>query len=131
MTFKVCEECKKSLASDLFATFFDKRYKRYLRKRCKACDYLLSKKRHAKSRLAKKLKALAYLGGKCARCGYDRNPYVLDFNHKDPKRKLFSMTRLIEKRGWGEIVKELEKCEILCANCHREETFKAYYFLRQ
>ena len=55
---------------------------------------------------------------KCAKCG-DTRSYVLDFHHKDPNTKEFTIGRL--KRGAeSTLQKEIDKCVCLCANCHRE-----------
>ncbi len=74
-------------------------------------------------RFAKKLKAIEYLGGKCKMCGYSKCPGALEFDHIDPTRKEFSISG---KHGltWSKIQTELDKCQLLCANCHRE---KHYY----
>lgn len=71
-------------------------------------------------RVGKRLKALAFLGGKCARCGYDRCSASLHFHHKDPGQKEFEIARNINRR-WESLKAELEKCVLLCANCHGEE----------
>ena len=58
-------------------------------------------------------------------CGYNKNLYALDFAHKNKEIKLFSISIAISKRyGKEKIRKETEKCRLLCANCHREETYK-------
>lgn len=58
---------------------------------------------------------------KCAKCGED-NPATLDFHHLDPSEKELNIGSVISK-GWGKdrILKEVEKCVVLCANCHRKE----------
>ena len=66
-----------------------------------------------------KLKAIEYKGGKCERCGYDKNKDVLEFHHKNPQKKEFSISSNFN-RSWESLKKELDKCIILCANCHRE-----------
>ena len=60
-----------------------------------------------------------YLGGKCSRCGYDKNIVSLQFHHLDPTKKDFAISsyRSISDK----VKKELDKCIILCANCHTEE----------
>jgi hypothetical protein len=47
--------------------------------------------------------------------------YVLDFHHRDPETKEISISYVINW-GWSKkrIMKEVEKCDCLCANCHRE-----------
>jgi 5-methylcytosine-specific restriction endonuclease McrA len=65
-------------------------------------------------------KAIAYKGGKCQRCGYDRCLEALEFHHLDSSRKEFGISSRGYTRSWREIREELEKCMLLCANCHRE-----------
>lgn len=62
--------------------------------------------------------AIAYKGGKCEICGYDRCSAALDFHHPDPMVKDFSISsRLTSFRA---IQAEVVKCILLCSNCHRE-----------
>ena len=67
-----------------------------------------------------KEQAIAYLGGKCERCGYNRCNAALDFHHKDPSQKDFGIAAKGHTRSWDAIKKELDKCELVCSNCHRE-----------
>lgn len=67
-----------------------------------------------------KLKAIEYKGGKCSNCGYNKCYGALDFHHRNPDEKEFSW-RLMRRKKWEDIVTELDKCDLLCANCHREE----------
>jgi len=66
-----------------------------------------------------KIKSIEYLGGKCSICGYDKCKQALEFHHVDATKKEFSIcdgrTRSFEK-----IKIELDKCILLCSNCHRE-----------
>lgn len=73
----------------------------------------------AKQYKIRKLKAIAYKGGKCQRCGYDKCVAALDFHHRDPSEKEFQWVRLRRLR-WDRVLAELDKCDLLCANCHRE-----------
>ena len=73
--------------------------------------------RAAQKRLDLKERSIAYLGGKCALCGYDKCPAALDFHHPDGREKDFSIS---SKTSWKAIQTELSKCDLLCANCHRE-----------
>ena len=68
----------------------------------------------------RKLDAVEYKGGKCQHCGYDKYPDVLEFHHLDPTQKEASWNK-IRLWNWGKIKSELDKCSMLCANCHREE----------
>lgn len=66
-----------------------------------------------------KLKAIEYKGGKCERCGYSRSPAALTFHHRDPAQKDFSISS--KNWRWERVRDELDKCELLCSNCHNEE----------
>jgi len=56
----------------------------------------------------------------CADCG-ESNPIVLDFDHL--KDKKYNVSRMIHDGfSWKAIKKEIEKCEVVCANCHRIRT---------
>lgn len=69
--------------------------------------------------LRKKKEAIEYLGGKCIRCGYDKCHGALHFHHRDPTTKLGAWDKV---RLWSKErrLKELDKCDLLCANCHAE-----------
>lgn len=73
-----------------------------------------------KRRRTLKLRAVALLGGKCIGCGYDEYPGVLDFHHLDPLTKSFGISAGGFSRSWASIEAELQKCVLVCANCHRE-----------
>jgi hypothetical protein len=58
----------------------------------------------------------------CIDCG-ERDPIVLEFDHRDPSQKLFSIASL--RMGTIDRLKtEISKCDIRCANCHRRSTAK-------
>jgi len=70
----------------------------------------------------KKIRQLAveYKGGKCEICGYDQCIEALDFHHRNATKKDFSISSKGYTRSWKRVMEELDKCTILCANCHRE-----------
>ena len=70
----------------------------------------------------KKIKTMAveYLGGKCMSCSYCRSIDALDFHHLDTNSKDFGVSKDGLTRSWERVRKELDKCVLLCANCHRE-----------
>lgn len=73
-------------------------------------------------RLRAKQYSVEYLGGKCMSCGWVGNLACYDIHHKDPKEKDFNPNALNLANKSLEIVKEeLNKCELLCAICHREK----------
>lgn len=66
-----------------------------------------------------KLKAIEYKGGKCEICGYDKCVRSLDFHHINPKEKEFGIGSGVCK-SWKKIKIELDKCMLVCKNCHGE-----------
>lgn len=55
---------------------------------------------------------------KCNRCGFD-HPAALDFHHTDPTIKESIVSNLISNGCYTRAKLEMDKCEVLCANCHR------------
>lgn len=68
--------------------------------------------------ITRKIKAIEYLGGKCLDCNKTYPYYVYDFHHRFDEIKEFDWTKL-RLRSWKSITEELDKCDLLCANCHR------------
>jgi hypothetical protein len=60
----------------------------------------------------------------CADCGGMSPPYVMDFDHRDPRKKLFAITGghspLLSRE---KLIAEIDKCDIVCANCHALRTY--------
>lgn len=71
-------------------------------------------------RVILKLRAIKYKGGSCQMCGYSKCSDAFDFHHLNPENKDFSISQNGKTLGWNKIKKELDKCILLCANCHRE-----------
>lgn len=67
----------------------------------------------------KKIMSINYLGGKCNKCGND-NIFYLTFHHKYDKKFTIGDNH---NYGWNKLKNELDKCEILCKNCHQEMHF--------
>jgi hypothetical protein len=67
-----------------------------------------------------KRKAVVLKGDVCFDCGQQYPDAVYDFHHIDPTQKDFSIGK---SRNWSKIEKELEKCVMLCSNCHRIRHF--------
>jgi 5-methylcytosine-specific restriction endonuclease McrA len=70
----------------------------------------------------KKLKSLAieYKGGKCQICGYKKCVGALELHHINKAEKSFGIGDKGYTRSWDKVRAELDKCILLCANCHRE-----------
>jgi hypothetical protein len=77
-------------------------------------------KTHNKTAEIKKQKIIEYKNNSCGciKCGESKH-YLLDFHHINPNDKLFQISQG-ESKGWDKIQKEIEKCILLCSNCHRE-----------
>ncbi len=57
----------------------------------------------------------------CYHCGYNENAGALDFHHRDPDKKSNLVPQLIDSKP-RTLWREIEKCDVLCARCHREIT---------
>jgi len=66
----------------------------------------------------RKLRAIQVKGGACQRCGYSKCVSALEFHHSDRNTKTVAISDY--SKGWNTINKELEKCTLVCSNCHRE-----------
>jgi 5-methylcytosine-specific restriction endonuclease McrA len=88
------------------------------RKYADRAEYL----KKAVSKRRKKIREMAidYKGRKCAVCGYNKCIQALEFNHIYSDGKDFGISAKGYTRSWEEVRKELDKCILLCANCHRE-----------
>lgn len=62
--------------------------------------------------------AVEYKGGKCMFCGYAKYAGALDFHHLTDKH--FGISQDGCTRSWDRVKQELDKCVLVCANCHRE-----------
>jgi 5-methylcytosine-specific restriction endonuclease McrA len=63
----------------------------------------------------------------CSDCG-EQDPVVLEFDHL--RDKSFNISQKFRERAWQTILDEMEKCEVVCANCHRRRTAKRQGALR-
>lgn len=71
--------------------------------------------------LARKVSFVNKLGGKCEKCGYNKNLAALIFHHLDPRQKTIPLdARNLSNRKESKLLEELEKCSLLCQNCHAE-----------
>ncbi len=96
---------------------WNKKYQKdYGRYECIACysDWSRDYKRK------RKILAVEYMGGKCKHCGLslETHPEIYDFHHIDPSTKLKKPSELLGGK-WSKLISELDKCIMLCSNCHR------------
>lgn len=83
--------------------------------RCKRCRVdAVQKRREEVKRLL-----VEYKGGKCENCGLVAHAAVYDFHHIDPNEKDFGIARKGHTRSLEKNKAEVDKCLMLCANCHR------------
>lgn len=58
----------------------------------------------------------------CMDCGQRYPPYVMYFDHRDPDAKVANVSTILKRRGERMLRDEIAKCDVVCANCHRERT---------
>ena len=114
VTTKICPRCGQS---KLLGEFYEKTGARdetagSRQNFCKGCFNAYCVQRWKD----RKVQAVAYLGGQCQDCGNVFHPNVYDFHHLRDKDVAWNKLRL---RSWKRIQEELDKCALLCANCHR------------
>lgn len=63
----------------------------------------------------------------CVDCG-ETDPIVLEFDHLQDKK--FAISAGIRNRNWADVLDEIAKCEVVCANCHRRRTIMRGGFIR-
>jgi len=108
---KKCTRCQLEKKD---SEFYEKRPDRK-QSLCKPCfnDYCVERW------IQRKKDAVAYKGGKCKICGYNKNYAALEFHHRDSSTKDFEWVKL-RLYKWDRVLEELDKCDLLCSNCHVE-----------
>ncbi len=108
--------CTKCLISKNLTDFYNQNDRKSKASFCKNCFNKYCIDRWS----AKKLEAIIYKGSKCVDCNLqNEHPSVYEFHHLDPSQKDYSWTKL-RLRSNQDIKLELDKCILLCANCHRK-----------
>jgi len=111
---KTCTICKISKKSNEF--YSNPGTKDELGSQCKSCDSIERRKKC----IEKKKILVDFLGGQCIVCGYKKCLNALDFHHKYDKN--FNISSKMKYR-LEILLEEIKKCDLLCANCHREKHF--------
>jgi len=72
--------------------------------------------------MSNELKSLIvkFMGGKCVLCGYNKCMRAMHFHHLNPNEKDFNISKYKSTYNWTKVEIELEKCVLVCANCHAE-----------
>jgi hypothetical protein len=136
---KVCRRCGRGQPIDEFqrmARTADKRHPY-----CKTCKRAYNRAHYEKNRARyielvtrkkrerlpiNRLRLREYLlGHPCVDCG-ESDPVVLEFDHRDPATKTTEVGRTLANYDWKRIDKEIEKCVVRCANCHRRRTARQF-----
>jgi hypothetical protein len=115
METKICTKCNQELPINDF-NWRDKK-KGTRRSECKYCHTKYMKETYETKRsIVSDIKSQM----KCKKCGENRY-YVLDFHHLDPSEKEATVARMVSNNYQLEkTLQEIEKCIVLCSNCHRE-----------
>lgn len=134
-SMKTCTRCKNPKPTEAFAK--RKASKDGLASWCKECFAARAKARYAntqseRDRINRNRRAARdrnqsqlreYLSARvCADCGCS-DWRVLEFDHRDPEEKVFNVANMMRAWSWKNILREIEKCEVVCANCHRIRTY--------
>lgn len=112
MTQREIRHCEKHGDTE-FALYSNGKSKHW---KCLKCQTEATQKRRDKV----KVLAVAYKGGKCQCCGYNTFIGALEFHHVDSNEKDFGISSKGYTRSWETVKKELDKCVLVCSNCHKE-----------
>ncbi len=131
MDKKICSKC--NTEKDIVEFSFKRKDKGHRRADCKACNQTVTRQHYQNnkanylssngiSRAKKREKLKEFLSDKqCKDCG-NRDSRVLEFDHIT-NNKLANVGNLLSRNySWANILLEIDKCEIVCANCHRIRT---------
>jgi hypothetical protein len=127
---RICRDCKQ-LKTCKWASQFTQTGKPVYKTRCADClnKHLSGRRKATRPRVTSlaldrkykvKKRCVEYLGGRCVGCGYDRCIKAMTFHHRDPEVKAFEVGQMLD-RAWKVLQPELDKCDLLCFNCHMEE----------
>jgi hypothetical protein len=109
-----CRGCRKA---------YDKEwYQKNKEKRCRQI-----REKNKKTFHANREKVVRYLDlHPCVDCG-EKDIVVLDFDHRAGEQKVRAIGSMLPKfYSWEKIEKEIQKCDVRCANCHRRRTAKDF-----
>lgn len=77
-------------------------------------------------KLLQKLRAIEYLGTCCTQCGNSYHHAAMQFHHRQPHKKHAKLSTMFGRYSWSRIEDELDKCDLLCANCHAVHHYKEH-----
>ena len=111
---KICTKC--ALNKPITDYYFKDKTTNSLHSECKLCF----NSRVTKQFRNLKAQCIEYKGSKCQICSYERYQGALEFHHLDPNEKDFAISEANSRVFNNTIKEELDKCILLCSNCHRE-----------
>lgn len=112
---KICSTCKKEKPLSYYYAR-NKKKPKVLCSTCRDCN----REKNLRKRKEVKKQIVALMGGCCEICGIIGVPAIYDLHHKDPTIKDFNISEKFYTRIGEKLKTELQKCQLLCANCHRE-----------
>jgi hypothetical protein len=131
---KKCYRCKKTKSIEKFSR--NKSRSDGYSSSCKKCHSVLRREHYLKNkdkiRKQVKIQKKAYVkwlrslkDGPCVDCNIKYPYYVMQFDHRDPKEKEFNIGSMLSLNYNKErVLREVDKCDLVCANCHAERTHK-------
>ena len=114
-TIKICTDCKE--IKNISEFYASKTHSKGRMCYCKKCF----NKRCSERWIKRKIEAIEYKGSFCEKCNLNINNThysVFEFHHLNPSEKDFDWSKL-RLKSESIIKNELDKCQLLCANCHR------------
>lgn len=141
METKICTKCKQEKLLEEF--YFKNKEKNIKNSRCKICceqsrnskkhyqeykdNYILRNKVRRENLIKTNVPKLLdyYKTHNCVDCG-ESDPIVLEFDHLIQKDKKYGISNMLGNYHWDKILSEIEKCEVVCANCHKRRTAKQF-----
>ena len=128
-----CYRCGEEKSADEFA--WRRRRRNQRDSFCRPCrsayhreHYLANKQRYIEQAAVSKRKLILertryllefFAANPCKDCG-ESDPVVLEFDHRDPATKSFDVGNGLASHVWATVLAEIEKCDVVCANCHRK-----------
>lgn len=130
---KKCYKCSKELSKDCF--YKNSKKTDGLQTYCKICSNSRRVKYYKENRNqeievrkkyqdSQKQKYIEFKKTLSCNICKENRWYVLDFHHKDNNKEYDVSSMSTGRYSWENILKEIKKCEVLCANCHREKHYK-------
>lgn len=128
--YKTCSKCKRRRLLNDFN--FRNKEARIRCSYCKECGRALTRNhyrnnkrqylnRNVRSYLKRRELVRQMKSRPCADCGVQYPYYVMDFDHREGETKEYELNR-IDRMTLRAIMRETQKCDVVCANCHRERT---------